>query len=132
MRKFSNLPENIFTIFAFSMSKGYTLYGQRTGAMVGLSSSKELTTEFLNVCKYTSRATWSNINRGAMATLAAIDQDKTLLAQFEAERDAIYQTIKQRGAIFMEEAKSLRSLSITLITRFIYSIPSTRSCCCLR
>lgn len=46
MRKFSNLPENIFTIFAFSMSKGYTLYGQRTGAMVGLSSSKELTTEF--------------------------------------------------------------------------------------
>ena len=56
MRKFSNLPENIFTIFAFSMSKGYTLYGQRTGAMVGLSSSKELTTEFLNVCKYTSRA----------------------------------------------------------------------------
>ena len=104
MRKFSNLPENIFTIFAFSMSKGYTLYGQRTGAMVGLSSSKELTTEFLNVCKYTSRATWSNINRGAMATLAAIDQDKTLLAQFEAERDAIYQTIKQRGAIFMEEA----------------------------
>ena len=79
MRKFSNLPENIFTIFAFSMSKGYTLYGQRTGAMVGLSSSKELTTEFLNVCKYTSRATWSNINRGAMATLAAIDQDKTYL-----------------------------------------------------
>lgn len=40
-----------------------------------------------------------------MATLAAIDQDKTLLAQFEAERDAIYQTIKQRGAIFMEKQK---------------------------
>ena len=40
MRKFSNLPENIFTIFAFSMSKGYTLYGQRTGAMVGLSLAK--------------------------------------------------------------------------------------------
>ena len=125
MRKFSNLPENIFTIFAFSMSKGYTLYGQRTGAMVGLSSSKELTTEFLNVCKYTSRATWSNINRGAMATLAAIDQDKTLLAQFEAERDAIYQTIKQRGAIFMEEAKACGLKALPYKAAFLLSIPSS-------
>ena len=125
MRKFSNLPENIFTIFAFSMSKGYTLYGQRTGAMVGLSSSKELTTEFLNVCKYTSRARWSNINRGAMATLAAIDQDKTLLAQFEAERDAIYQTIKPRGAIFMEEAKACGLKALPYKAGFFLSIPSS-------
>lgn len=125
MRKFSNLPENIFTIFAFSMSKGYTLYGQRTGAMVGLSSKKEIATEFLNICKYTSRATWSNINRGAMATLATIDKDKTLLAQFEAERDAIYQTIKQRAAIFMDEAKACGLKALPYKAGFFLSIPSS-------
>ena len=125
MRKFANLPDNIFTIFAFSMSKGYTLYGQRTGAMVGLSSNKEIATEFLNVCKYTSRATWSNINRGAMATLATIDKDKTLLAQFEAERDAIYQTIKERGAIFMNEAAQCGLKALPYKAGFFLSIPST-------
>ena len=42
MRQFAGLPEHIFTMFAFSMSKGYTMYGQRAGALVGLSSSKAL------------------------------------------------------------------------------------------
>ena len=124
MKKFSNLPDNILTIFAFSMSKGYTLYGQRTGAMIGFSSNKEITTEFLEINKYTSRATWSNINRAAMATLATIDQDKALLAQFEAERDALYQTIKERGAIFMQEAKECGLKALPYKAGFFLSIPS--------
>ena len=40
-KKLSNLPANILSIVAYSMSKGFTLYGQRTGAMIGVSSSKE-------------------------------------------------------------------------------------------
>lgn len=125
MSKFSNLPDSILTIFAFSMSKGYTLYGQRTGAMVGLSSNKEIATEFLNISKYTGRATWSNINRGAMATLAAIDKDRALLAQFEAERDALYQKIKQRGAIFMKEAAECGLKALPYKAGFFLSIPSS-------
>ena len=39
-KKLSNLPANILSIVAYSMSKGFTLYGQRTGAMIGVSSSK--------------------------------------------------------------------------------------------
>lgn len=125
MKKFSNLPDNILTIFAFSMSKGYTLYGQRTGAMIGLSSNKAIADEFLEINKYTSRATWSNINRGAMATLSTIDQDKTLLTQFEAERDALYQTIKERGAIFMQEAAECGLKALPYKAGFFLSIPST-------
>ena len=125
MKKFSNLPDNILTVFAFSMSKGHTLYGQRTGAMIGLSANKEIATEFLNINKYTSRSTWSNINRGAMATLAAIDQDKTLLAQFEAERNAIYETIKERGAIFMQEAAQCGLKALPYKAGFFLSIPSS-------
>ncbi|MBQ2010763.1 MAG: aminotransferase class I/II-fold pyridoxal phosphate-dependent enzyme, partial [Selenomonadaceae bacterium] len=104
MKQFSNLPENIFTMFAFSMSKGYTMYGQRTGAIIGLSASKELVDEFVDVAKYSSRATWSNINRGAMAVLNAIQQDDELLAAFEAERESLYEIIRDRAAIFMKEA----------------------------
>ena len=76
LKQFSNLPANILGILAFSMSKGYTMYGQRTGAMIGISSSKEISKEFADINQYTSRATWSNINRGAMQLLATIYNDK--------------------------------------------------------
>ena len=78
------------------------MYGQRTGAIIGLSSSKEVIDEFANVNKFTSRATWSNINRGAMTVLTQIQQDDTLLKKFEAEREEYYQMIRARAAIFME------------------------------
>lgn len=65
-KKLSNLPANILSIVAYSMSKGFTLYGQRTGAMIGVSSSKEIIEEFAAINQYTSRATWSNINRPAI------------------------------------------------------------------
>ncbi|MCI7611439.1 MAG: aminotransferase class I/II-fold pyridoxal phosphate-dependent enzyme [Selenomonadaceae bacterium] len=127
MKQFSNLPENIFTMFAFSMSKGYTMYGQRTGAIIGLSASKELVDEFVDVAKYSSRATWSNINRGAMSVLNAIQQDAGLLADFEAEREALYEVIRDRAAIFMQEAKECGLNALPYKAGFFLSIPAKDS-----
>ena len=124
MKKFGNLPENIFVMFAFSMSKGYTMYGQRTGAIIGLSRSKEIIEEFANANKYTSRATWSNINRGAMTVLTKIQQDASLLSQFEKERAALYEIIRERGAIFMDEAKACGLNALPYKAGFFLSIPS--------
>ncbi len=127
MEQFSNLPDNILTIFTFSMSKGYTVYGQRCGSMIGLSSSKEIITEFANINKYSSRATWSNINHGAMALLVAINKDKTLQKEFEKERDALYQMTRCRGAIFMEEANACRLNALPYKAGFFLSIPAKDS-----
>ena len=127
MKQFSNLPENIFTMFAFSMSKGYTMYGQRTGAIIGLSASKELVDEFVDVAKYSSRATWSNINRGAMSVLSAIQQDASLLADFEAERDSLYEIIRDRAAIFMKEAEECGLNALPYKAGFFLSIPAKDS-----
>ena len=127
MKQFSNLPENIFTMFAFSMSKGYTMYGQRTGAIIGLSASKELVDEFVDVAKYSSRATWSNINRGAMAVLNAIQQDDELLAAFEAERESLYEIIRDRAAIFMKEAEECGLNALPYKAGFFLSIPAKDS-----
>ena len=127
MKQFSNLPENIFTMFAFSLSKGYTMYGQRTGAIIGLSASKELVDEFVDVAKYSSRATWSNINRGAMAVLNAIQQDAGLLADFEAERESLYEIIRDRAAIFMKEAQECGLNALPYKAGFFLSIPAKDS-----
>ena len=124
MRQFSNLPKNIFVMFAFSMSKGYTMYGQRTGALIGLSADEDIAEEFKNVCKYTGRATWSNINRGAQTLLTTIQHDEALLTKFEAERDELYGTIRDRAAIFMEEAKECGLKALPYKAGFFISVPS--------
>lgn len=124
MKKFGNLPANIFVMFAFSMSKGYTAYGQRTGALVAVSSSEEVITEFKEINKYTSRATWSNINRGAMTLLAKISADKETLAQFEKERDTFYQMIQERGMLFMKEAKECGLNALPYKGGFFLSVPA--------
>ena len=127
LKQFSNLPANILGILAFSMSKGYTMYGQRTGAMIGISSSKEISKEFADINQYTSRATWSNINRGAMQLLATIYNDKQLLSQFEKERDGFYELIKGRANIFMAEAKECGLNMLPYRAGFFISIPSSDS-----
>lgn len=127
MKQFSNLPENIFTMFAFSMSKGYTMYGQRTGAIIGLSSNKALVDEFVDVAKYSSRATWSNINRGAMSVLNTIQQDPALLETFEQEREALYEIIRDRAAIFMQEAEECGLNALPYKAGFFLSIPAKDS-----
>ena len=124
MKKFGNLPDNILVMFSFSMSKGYTAYGQRTGALVAVSSSKEVITEFKEINKYTSRATWSNINRGAMTLLARIQRDKSTLAQFEKERDDFYKMIQKRGNIFMEEAKECGLNALPYKGGFFLAVPA--------
>ena len=124
MKKFGNLPANIFVMFAFSMSKGYTAYGQRTGALVAVSSSEDVITEFKEINKYTSRATWSNINRGAMTLLAKISADKETLTQFEKERDEFYRMIQERGMLFMKEAKECGLNALPYKGGFFLSVPA--------
>ena len=124
MQKFSNLPENILTLFSFSMSKAYTFYGQRCGALIALSSSKAVIDEFGEISKYAARATWSNINRGAMTLLTRIQQDKTAYASYEAERDALYHLVQERGDIFMQEAAQCGLPALPYKGGFFLAIPA--------
>ena len=124
-KKLSGLPANILCIVGYSMSKGFTMYGQRTGAMIGVSSDKSVIDEFVAINQYTSRATWSNINRPAMRTLATIYSDKELLEKVCAERDYYYQMIKARADLFTQEAAECGLPMLPYVAGFFLSIPST-------
>lgn len=123
-KKVSNLPENILTIVAYSMSKGFTMYGQRTGAMIGISSNADVIQEFKDINQYTSRATWSNINRPSMKTLALVYNDKELLKAVENEREFYYKMIKARADLFTNEAKECELKMLPYIAGFFLSIPA--------
>lgn len=123
-KKLSSLPANILCIVGYSMSKGFTMYGQRTGAMIGVSSDKSVIDEFAAINQYTSRATWSNINRPAMRTLATIYSDPELLAKVCAERDYYYQMIKARADLFTKEAEECGLPMLPYVAGFFLSIPA--------
>ena len=124
MKKFSNLPENVFVMISFSMSKSYTLYGQRAGALIGVSSSKSVIEEFEQATKYSNRALWSNVNRGAQALLIRLQQDKELHAVFEREREQFYKLVKRRADIFVSEAKMCGLRIVPYSGGFFIAIPS--------
>jgi aromatic-amino-acid transaminase len=124
MKQFSNLPEHIFTMFAFSMSKGYTLYGQRAGALVGLSSRQEVIDEFCELGRYSARTCWSNVNRAAMTLLTTIRNDASLVKRIDEERNAFYETLHRRAAIFTAEADAAQLRIVPYHAGFFISIPT--------
>ena len=127
MKKFSNLPANMIVMLSVSMSKSFTLYGQRTGAIIGISSDKEAIDEFKVAMDVTSRGTWSNINRSAMQILATINEDKALFDAVEKERAEFKELIEKRSAIFVNEAAQVGLEILPYCGGFFISIPTTNS-----
>ena len=121
---FNHIPDGVLPIIEYSMSKSFTMYGQRTGAMIGISDSKEVIDEFKNINAYTSRATWSNINRPCQRMLVMVYSDPELLKKVEAERDYYYKMTKARADIFMKEARECGLPFVPYKAGFFISIPS--------
>ena len=126
-KKLSNLPKNIFGLVAYSMSKSFTMYGERCGALLGVTSDKEQIQQFLDVNKNTGRSTWSNINRGAMETLQIIYKDPELLDKVQQERAYYYKMVQARGDLFTKEAKECGLNIVPYISGFFLSIPAKDS-----
>ena len=124
MKMFGNLPAHIFIMFAFSMSKGYTLYGQRAGALVGLSSDRGVIDEFVELGRYSARTAWSNVNRAAMTLLTTVRGDEALCRRIDQERMAFFENIKKRASIFMEEAAQCNLRVVPYYGGFFISVPA--------
>jgi aromatic-amino-acid transaminase len=101
------LPDNILVVIAYSLSKSYTMYGMRSGAMICMTGNKEIAEEFKTVCSFSARGTWSNCNRSAMATLSNIYSDDDLLAKVTNERRQYCEMLLRRGKAFQDAANEI-------------------------
>lgn len=124
MKKFGNLPENLLVMVSVSMSKSYTLYGQRCGALVAISTSKEVIDEFNDTNKYSSRAVWSNINHGAQVLFSKINCDKTLSAELEKDQKTLREMVNARAEIFVREAENCGLKIVPYKGGFFIAVPA--------
>lgn len=120
---FGNLPKNILVIVAYTLSKGFTLYGQRQGAMIAVTSDKDVAKEFVDVNQYASRATWSNCNSAAQNVMIDICSDPEKIRRLDRERDVYYKLIQERAAVFVKEAKEAGVKIVPYISGFFITIP---------
>jgi len=121
--KLEKLPENILPIIAFSLSKTFTLYGMRSGAMICMTQNKDIADEFVRVCEYSSRGSWSNCPRAAMAVLSKIYEDKDLLHKVDEERREYRNMLLRRGKAFEEAAKEAKLEIVPFDSGFFASVP---------
>lgn len=126
-KKFGNLPAEILTVVCYSLSKGFTLYGQRVGCMVGITSSEEVNQEFFDVNQMTSRGTWSNICRPAMRAMANIVQEPEKLKRHEEERGEYAHLVEERAAILEKEGAELGLPLLPYNGGFFMTVLSTDS-----
>lgn len=122
-RKFSGLPENILVIVGYSMSKGYTMYGLRSGAVIGISSNEDVVEDFYYACLHGGRANWSNGTRGAMEVMTAIENDPQKLEAYSKELLMYKQMLRARAAAFVKASEEAGLEILPYRDGFFTSIP---------
>ena len=121
--KLENLPENVISIVAYSLSKTYTLYGTRCGAMICVAKTPEIAEEFKRVCEYSSRGSWSNSAKVAQVILSRIYGDPGLLERVNEERAHYRDMLIARGRAFEEAAHEAGLETVPFDAGFFISIP---------
>ena len=123
MKKLTGMPHNVLTLYAFSCSKGYTMYGLRNGAIICVAPTLAIAEEFANACTYSNRGSWSNGTRGAMETISKIYSDAKLYQQMIDEQNYYKGILRNRAKAFVEEAKKVGLEIVTYSDGFFISIP---------
>lgn len=121
--KLENVPNNVLPIIAYSLSKTFTLYGTRCGAMICMAQTEEIAAEFKRVCEFSSRGSWSNSAKLAQVILSKIYNDEQLLSQVDEERAKYREMLLCRGRAFEEEAKKIGLDIVPFDAGFFVSIP---------
>lgn len=127
MKLLTGMPHNVLTLYAFSASKGYTMYGLRNGAIICVAPTEEIADEFANACTFSNRGNWSNGTRGAMETITKIFSNEELYNQAMAEQIFYKSILKHRAKAFVEEANKVGLKMVTYCDGFFISIPCDHS-----
>ncbi len=125
-KKFENLPKNLFVLVAFSMSKAYTAYGLRSGAAIGISSSKEVIEEFDQALSHSARVNWSNGVHAPQHILVDLAKDENI-DEYNKELRNLKKMLSDRASVFVKEARDHNLRIIPYFGGFFTFIPTDRA-----
>ncbi|MGL4484375.1 MAG: pyridoxal phosphate-dependent aminotransferase [Anaerovoracaceae bacterium] len=98
--------EKVLPIIGYSLSKTFTLYGMRCGAMICFAKTKEIADEFALVAQFSSRGSWSNCVKSAQVLMGIIYADSDKLTAVDEERGKYREILIRRGSTFTEALRN--------------------------
>lgn len=90
--------------FAWSGSKGFTLYGQRVGALIACTQDAAQRDAALRALTYACRGTWSNCNASGMDAVRRCLVESSLTAKVNEERNRLRSLLDARVHAFNHSA----------------------------
>lgn len=106
-KKYTDLPNNVMVVIAFSLSKSFTAYGMRAGAAIAVTKNNDELDKWFDAMVFTARSTWSTVNNSIMTLFETISGDEALYNTYKKERQYYIDLLKERASIFIEEAKDV-------------------------
>ena len=104
LSQFTEVPGNMLFCFAFTMSKSFTRYGFRTGALLFAAKSPGVIEAINSTLTRSIRVHWSNTCRLGQRIFSTVFRDPVLLDSLKAEQNAFARLCNERGNLFAREA----------------------------
>ena len=105
--KFMDMPNNAMTLFVFSGSKSFGLYGLRIGALIGVSKNKEEIETFKAANSYSCRASWSACSTLGMSIIEHLVLNEEYRDDYEEEVKQASKMLEARSLAFLSAAKEV-------------------------
>jgi len=98
----NNLNDNVLTLIAYSLSKSFSYYGQRLGVLFTINKDETTVKDINDYFIKTSRASFSNVNNGAMNSITKLltEHKDEYLKEKEYYKDLLF----KRAELFKNEA----------------------------
>lgn len=100
----TDLNANILTVFAFSGSKTFGLYGLRIGAAIGVSKNIDEVKAFKQASEYTARGYWSSSSTLGIALINELVLNDKYRALFQSELKMMSEYLEKRAKVFIDES----------------------------
>lgn len=122
--KLTNLDDHVLTIFAFSGSKSFGLYGLRIGALLGVHRDEKEISRLHSVMEYSARSTWSNCSQLGLSIIKELVLNPKYNQMFKDEVKYVSSLLNERATAFLKEAKKVNLRLLPFECGFFVCVPT--------
>ena len=105
--KLKDLPDNAVTLFVFSGSKSFSLYGYRIGALLIMTKDEIEVKAFAEASNFSCRVKWSAVSTAGMNVITKLILNEEYNREYEKEVKYVVSMLEERSLVFLEAAKEV-------------------------
>ncbi|MCQ2742594.1 MAG: aminotransferase class I/II-fold pyridoxal phosphate-dependent enzyme [Bacilli bacterium] len=121
--KFKGLPKNAMSLFVFSGSKSFGLYGLRIGALVALTREEKETIAFNDANGFSSRTRWSSASTLGISIIEKLMLEEKYVKSYQEEIREVCSMLEERSIAFLKAAKEAGLKTLPYQKGFFLCIP---------